>query len=97
MPNVHTVILSEQITELKRELKMRETNYPKWIEANTLDPARASGQLARIKATLHLLVELEEQLDGGPQSDLFKGTLGPQPPAEFLRNLGRRRDEFGSD
>lgn len=55
------ILLAEQIYEVRRELRMREQNYPRWIAAGTLEQARADKQMARLKAALATLEELYRQ------------------------------------
>jgi len=54
------VTLSDQIAELKREMAMRERLYPGWIERGTLRRDAADRQMARTRAALHVLIELQE-------------------------------------
>lgn len=80
MPNhIHIVALHEQISEIKRELAMRERLYPTWIERGTLRQQVGCAQIARLRATLDLLCEI----DGGLNS------------LAALRGLDRNREEEG--
>jgi hypothetical protein len=51
--------LKEQITEVKRELSMREHVYPRWVSDGRLDPAESVRRLERMRAVLQTLVELQ--------------------------------------
>lgn len=79
-----TITIDEQIQELRRELAMRERVYAKWIDAGTMQPSAAHKQVARMRATLSLLTELQEI----SRSPLFNGD------SEMMK-LARLRDEEG--
>lgn len=52
------VSLSDQIAEVKRELRLREINYPRWIAAGKMNQAEADRQLERMRAVLATLEEV---------------------------------------
>jgi hypothetical protein len=54
------VPLSEQITEVKREMALRRRVYPNWIAAGRLTHPDADRQLGRMAAALATLERLEE-------------------------------------
>lgn len=62
MPNLYLPTLEDQIAELKRELSMRETVYPKWIFDNRLKKETADLRIERLESAI---VSLEELLRRG--------------------------------
>ena len=50
----------ETIGELKRELKMRETCYPKWIQKGTLNRHVAHRQYRRLRTALRICEHMTE-------------------------------------
>lgn len=52
--------LDDQIAELKRELSMRATAYPRFIAAKKLTHEAAARQTARMKAALSTLMGLQQ-------------------------------------
>lgn len=55
-----TPSLSEQITELRREVTLRTRLYPRWVQARSLSQAQADTQLERMKAALGTLLAVKE-------------------------------------
>ncbi len=47
--------LPEQIACIKREIAMRERNYPKWVAAGRMKQAEADRELDRMRAVLNSL------------------------------------------
>lgn len=45
-----TVSIETQLAEVERELKLRETHYPKWVESGKADAAVAEARLAAMRA-----------------------------------------------
>ena len=64
------VTLQDAIKEIRREVKMRECLYPKWIASGKLNKAAAERQLARMKYVLELLEGKGEERPG-QQPELF--------------------------
>ena len=60
-----TVSLTEQIQELQRELRMRDRVYPRWIASGKLTDADAGRQLARLRAAISTLVQLQAEREPG--------------------------------
>lgn len=52
-----TVTINEMITEVRRELTMREYVYPKQVERGKLKQHVADVHMARLQAVLKLLVD----------------------------------------
>lgn len=50
-----TVSLDGQIAVVKREIHMRETNYPRWVAAGRMTQEMASYQLTAMRAVLATL------------------------------------------
>ena len=55
------VTILDQIAELKRELAVRQHVYSSWIRKGTMTQENADRQVARMKAALHTLLELQEE------------------------------------
>jgi hypothetical protein len=53
-----TISLDDQITELKRELRVRATVYAKWVADKKMTPQVADRQTARMQAALNTLLSL---------------------------------------
>lgn len=53
-----TVPIAEQIKEAERELAMRRSAYPKWIEAGRLKQPDADRQIANQEAIIRTLTWL---------------------------------------
>lgn len=51
--------MDEAISELTRELKLRETCYPRWIQQGRLDPIDARDRLERLASALHYLENIQ--------------------------------------
>ena len=69
------VTLQTQIAEVKRELVMRERVYEKWIDGGTMKREVADKQVANLRGTLHLLLELQENTSTplfGTDSEIMK-------------------------
>ena len=70
-----TPTLAEQITEVKRELHMRERVYPKWVTDGRLPQADSDRRLERMRAVLQTLTGLKAD-----EPDLFEdATTQPSP------------------
>lgn len=46
---------ADMLTELERELKVRERVYPRWVAAGKLDPVTADRRILIIKALIKKL------------------------------------------
>lgn len=51
--------LSEQIDCVRREIGMRQSLYPKWVQAGRMTQARADHQIAAMEAVLTTLESLQ--------------------------------------
>ena len=54
--------LATQIAAVKREIALRERNYPRWVSSARLTPERAAFELGVMRAVLATL----SQQDRGP-------------------------------
>lgn len=61
--------ITDQISELKRELAMRERVYPEWVQRGKIKRSDANAQYLRMKAALQTLVRIEEQ-NSGKQTEM---------------------------
>jgi hypothetical protein len=52
------ISLAEQIAEIEREIAKRERVYPRWVANKRLSAKRADQRLARLRAALATLREL---------------------------------------
>jgi len=50
-----TISIEQQLSEARRELGMRKTLYPKWINSGRLAPATAEYQIAAMEAICETL------------------------------------------
>lgn len=55
MPELFPVPLAEQIAEVEREIAMRESVYPRWVELKRISQAKADRQFAAMSAALETL------------------------------------------
>lgn len=56
MPDLFPRTLDEQIACVEREIRMRERNYPRWVENGKLSQEKADREIELMKAvsrTLH--------------------------------------------
>lgn len=53
--------LQEQIESVDRELKLRSTHYPRWVQQGKLTQAAADLELLRMRAVRATLVGLLEK------------------------------------
>lgn len=81
--HVHECSLGDQIAELKRELGMRLKLYPQWIAQGRSNADAASAYIARMRAAIKTLSELEEWARDRDITDAG------------VTNLSRTRDEEG--
>lgn len=54
-----TVPLSDQITEVRREIAQRERVYSRWVEQSRMSQRDADRQIGRMRAVLATLQGLE--------------------------------------
>ncbi len=64
--------LSEQIDCVTREVALREHSYPKQIAAGRLTQAEAARKIARMRAVLDTLVNLQRMIDSVPRQGRSK-------------------------
>jgi hypothetical protein len=62
------VTFYEQLTELDREIKMRELLYPRWVTEDRMNIADAQKQLARLKAVRETMLALKQYHHAVPQA-----------------------------
>ena len=53
------VTLETQLACIRREIRMRENVYPRWIETGKMTANKANAELAAMRAVLETLVELQ--------------------------------------
>lgn len=53
--------LSDQIKEVEREIRLRESVYPKWIRAGTMTQHDAGYHLGRMRSVLKTLREVADE------------------------------------
>lgn len=53
------VSVRDMVACLGREVRMRESAYPKWVQAGRMSAAEASGELSRMRAALNLVAAIE--------------------------------------
>ena len=58
-----SVPISEQIACVKRELALRQRNYPKWVAAGRMKQIESDRELERMKAVLASLEGLLPQAE----------------------------------
>jgi hypothetical protein len=63
------VSLSEQVSCLQRELRLRRRNYPRWVADGRMTAAESAKQIAHMEAALATL----ERLAADAAPDLFGG------------------------
>lgn len=61
------VAIEDQIAEIKREIRMREGVYPKWVQSGRMKQADSDRQIARMRAVLETL----EAVKAGREPGLF--------------------------
>lgn len=52
--------LDEQISEVKREISLREALYPRWVNSGKLTQIKADRQIALMQAVLATLLEVQQ-------------------------------------
>jgi hypothetical protein len=63
-PHAHDhVSLDAQIAELKREQRMRDDVYPRWINSGTLKPSVAMRRQAALAAAIESLERLKHSTE----------------------------------
>lgn len=67
----------ELIACVEREIRLREVNYPRWVEKGTMRASTALDEVARMKAVLQVIEQL-------PASQLAL-TFGSPAPATGAR------------
>lgn len=70
--------LNAQIREVQREIKMRETVYPKWIKQNRLTQAEADHRLRAMRAVFETLAGVQWMID---RCDTMTPAPAPRPAA----------------
>lgn len=66
---VQQITIDEQISEVKREIAMRQKVYPKWIEAGSMQKPKADFQILVMEAVLITLQTIAREK--APQAGLF--------------------------
>lgn len=54
------ITIEQQIAAVRRELAMRQRNYPKWVEAGRMKQAEMDHQLAAMQAVHDTLMAVKE-------------------------------------
>jgi hypothetical protein len=54
--------LDDQLTELKRELAMRNQLYPAWIKRGSMDPSVALRRTRRLQAAIETIEQVKASL-----------------------------------
>ena len=67
------IALAEQIAEAQRELALRRTCYPAWVQSGKLDAGDATYQLKVMEAIVRTLMRLDAEQQ---QLSLFGNTEG---------------------
>ena len=80
-----TITLADQISELKREIAIRQRVYWTWIGQKRMKVETARKAIASLKASLHVLLELRVSFVASPV----------EPPAKTFADLARDRLEDG--
>jgi hypothetical protein len=62
------ITLEQQIAAVAREVKLRESAYPRFIEAGRLSHLKADHEIAAMKAVLTTLQSLKENATAGAQT-----------------------------
>lgn len=62
--NQKKTTISEEITELKRELEVRRKVYPDWVVMKKLTNDQAAHRIACLESTIKRLEELQRQQVG---------------------------------
>lgn len=70
-----TITVKHQITELKRELHMRNRKYPGWIAEGWLTQEQGDLQISRLSAAITSLQFLQAALDAEAKAEEEKGRL----------------------
>ncbi len=72
-----SVPLTEVLSELKRELAMRQHKYPGWIAAKTLKADTAQRQMLRLRAAIKILEKVWADAEAKTSPSLpFEGGAG---------------------
>lgn len=61
MPDLFQITLDDEITEIEREVMMRQRVYMRWVAEGRLTDAKADWQLAVIRRVLIRLQAAREQ------------------------------------
>ncbi len=55
------VTIEKQVSCVKREIRMREWMYPKWVASKRMDQVKMDRELKEMKAVLETLTALTDQ------------------------------------
>ena len=58
MTDLLPISVAEMIAEIEREIRMRESVYPRWVAAKKLSQAKADRQIAVMRAAVERLKEV---------------------------------------
>lgn len=58
-----TITIEQQIACLRRELALRQRNYPRWVSDGRMKQAEADHQLAAMQAAHDSLMTIKEAAD----------------------------------
>jgi hypothetical protein len=66
--------IDDQISCIRREVSLRERNYPAWVESNRMSQTTADVEIERMKAALDTLVQIRRAI---PQLERLLHDLAP--------------------
>lgn len=73
--NRNLILISDQIKELERELRVRKSAYSRWVNEGKMKPEVARKQYDAMEAaliTLRIVQDGREKVKYGQQSEIFK-------------------------
>lgn len=88
--NVAIASLDAQIKSVKRELALRQRNYPKWVAAGRMTAATAALELASMQGvldTLHAVRDFQHGAAGADPSFIVKAMLIETRPGPKLKSV----------
>jgi hypothetical protein len=55
------VTVEDQIACVRREIRMRQSVYPRWVDSGKMTPKKATDELEAMAAVLETLIEVQAQ------------------------------------
>jgi len=77
-----TPTIDDQIACLRRELALRERNYPGWVDSGRMSAATSRVEIARMRAALDTLVLIRRAV---PQIERLLSEIAPLTDMPALR------------